>query len=34
MEAVFDELRSYARRHNRKLTDVASAVVQDGLTLA
>lgn len=33
MEAAFEQLRSYARRHNRKLTDVAAAVVQDGLTL-
>ncbi|MFL6099454.1 MAG: GAF and ANTAR domain-containing protein [Actinomycetales bacterium] len=32
MQAAFEELRAYARQHNRKLTDVASAVVNDGLT--
>lgn len=31
MDAAFDTLRRYARNHNRKLTDVATAVVTGGL---
>jgi hypothetical protein len=31
MEAAFDALRRHARDHNLKLTDVATAVVTEGL---